>query len=97
MSYSAEKLNKQYTVCANHFEDNQFMNPLVKNRLIHSAVPTILTYQIPHQNSHPNPNFQTPSSTQQGIIHMPFVLTRLFKSAEEYCKLLSCKQEKMLC
>ena len=22
MSYSTEKLNKQYTVCANHFEDN---------------------------------------------------------------------------
>ena len=38
-----------------------------------------------------------PSSIQQGIIHMSFVLTRLFKSAEEYWKFLSCKQEKMLC
>ena len=59
MSYSAEKLNKQYTVCANHFEDNHFMNPAMKNRLIYNAVPTILIYQIHHQNSHPNPNFQS--------------------------------------
>ena len=46
MSYSIEKLNKQYTVCANHFEDNQFMNPAMKNRLIHNAVPTI--FDIPN-------------------------------------------------
>ena len=51
MSYSTEKLNKQYTVCGNHFEDNQFMNPAMKNGLIHNAVPTILIYQIHHQNS----------------------------------------------
>ena len=37
MSYSTEKLNKQYTVCANHFEDNPFMNPAMKNRLIHNC------------------------------------------------------------
>ena len=30
----------------------------------------------------------------EGIIHMSFVLNRLCKSAEEYCKFLSCKQEK---
>ena len=30
----------------------------------------------------------------EGIIHMSFVLNTLCKSAEEYCKLLSCKQEK---
>ena len=46
MSYSTEKLNKKYTVCANHFEDNQFMNPAMKNRLIHNAVPTI--FDIPN-------------------------------------------------
>ena len=96
MSYSTVKFNKQYTVCANHFEDNQFMNPAMKNRLIHNAVPTILIYQIHHQNSHLNPNFQStkaPSSTQEGIIYMSFVLTRLFKTAEEYCEFLSGKHE----
>ena len=46
MSYSTEKLNKQYTVCGNHFEDNQFMNPAMKNGLIHNAVPTI--FDIPN-------------------------------------------------
>ena len=30
----------------------------------------------------------------EGIIHMSFVLNRLCKSAEEYSKFLSCKQEK---
>ena len=30
----------------------------------------------------------------EGIIHMSFVLNRLYKIAEEYCKFLSCKQEK---
>ena len=59
MSYSKEKLNKKYTVCANHFEDDQFMKPAMKNRLIHNAVLTILIYQIHHQNSHPNLNFQS--------------------------------------
>ena len=29
----------------------------------------------------------------EAIIHMSFVLDRLYKSAEEYCKFLSCKQE----
>ena len=30
----------------------------------------------------------------EGIIHMSFVLNRLCKSVEEYCKFLSCKQER---
>ena len=47
MSYFTEKLNKQYTVCANHFEDNQFMNPAMKNRLILNAVPTIFDISNP--------------------------------------------------
>ena len=29
-----------------HFEDNQFMNPAMKNRLIHNAVPTM--FDIPN-------------------------------------------------
>ena len=37
MKYSTEQLYAQYTVCANHFEDSQFMNPAQKNRLIHNA------------------------------------------------------------
>ena len=42
MKYSTEQLYAQYTVCANHFEDSQFMNPAQKNRLIHNAVPTLI-------------------------------------------------------
>ena len=42
MKYSTEQLYAQYTVCANHFEDRQFMNPTQKNRLIHNAVPTLI-------------------------------------------------------
>ena len=42
MKYSTEQLYVQYTVCANHFEDSQFMNPAQKNRLIHNAVPTLI-------------------------------------------------------
>ena len=58
MSYSKEKLNMQYTVCVNHFEDNLFMKPAMKNRLIHNAVPTILIYQIHTQT----PTSKAPSS-----------------------------------
>ena len=58
MSYSTEKLNKQYTVCANHFEDNQFMNPAMKNRLIHNAVPTI--FDIPNPPPKLTPKQQRP-------------------------------------
>ena len=42
MKYSTEQLYVQYTVCANHFEDSQFMNPAQKNRLVHNAVPTLI-------------------------------------------------------
>ena len=42
MKYSTEQLYAQYTVCANHFEDSQFMNPAQKNRLIYNAVPTLI-------------------------------------------------------
>ena len=46
MSYSTEKLNKQYTVCTKYFEDNQFMNPAMKNKLTHNAVPKV--FDIPN-------------------------------------------------
>ena len=58
MSYSTEKLNKQYTVYANHFEDNQFKNPAMKDRLIHNAVPTI--FDIPNPPPKPMPKPQLP-------------------------------------
>ena len=94
MSYSTEKPNEQYTVSAKHFEDKQFMNPLMKNRLIHNVVPTILISQIHHQNSYPNPNFQsTLFYTARHNAHV-ICVNRLCKSAEEYSKFLSCKHEK---
>ena len=46
MKYSTEQLYVQYTVCANHFEDSQFMNPAQKNRLIHNAVPTLIAFIV---------------------------------------------------
>ena len=47
MTYSAEKLYANYVVCVNHFEDNQFMIPLIKKRLIRTAVPTLMNIQNP--------------------------------------------------
>ena len=38
---SSQELYKNYRLCAEHFEDDQFMNKEAKNKLIHSAVPTI--------------------------------------------------------
>ena len=55
MSYSTEKLNKQYTVCANHFEDNQFMNLAMKNRLIHNGAPTFFDILNPPPKLKPKP------------------------------------------
>ena len=47
MTYSAEKLYANYVFWANHFEDNQFMNPLIKKRLIRTAVPTLINIPNP--------------------------------------------------
>ena len=68
MSYSTQKMNKQYTVCANHFEDNQFMNPAMKNRLIHNAVPTI--FDIPN----PPPNY-TKNLNTFSVFCLPLYIT----------------------
>ena len=38
MTYPTKKLNKQYCVCSDHFEDGQFMNISTKNKPIHTAV-----------------------------------------------------------
>jgi THAP domain len=37
---SAEDLHKNYVLCANHFEDSQFLNGL-RNRLKWNAIPTL--------------------------------------------------------
>ena len=55
MSYSTKKLTEQYTICANHFEDNQFMNSAMKNRLIHNAVPIIFDIPNPPPKLTPKP------------------------------------------
>ena len=56
MPYSTKKLNEQYTICANHFEDNQFMNSAMKNRLIHNALPIIFDIPNPPPKHHPLPS-----------------------------------------
>ena len=47
MKYTTTHLYTNYCVCANHFEDNQFMNPLKKNKLIHTAAPTLVNITNP--------------------------------------------------
>ena len=44
--YSSEHLHNCYTLCANHFEDKQFMNYAKRKFLIHNAVPT--TFDVPN-------------------------------------------------
>ena len=74
MTYPTEKLNKQYCVCSNHFEDSQFMNISTKNKLIHTAVPTLMNMPNPPAKltpSRPLPNHQivqTPSTSQIKLI-----------------------------
>ncbi len=43
---SSKELNKNYRMCGKHFEDSQFMNPSVKNKLVWNAVPTI--FDVPN-------------------------------------------------
>ena len=65
MTYPTEKLNEQYRVCSNHLEDSQFMN-----RLIHTAVPTLMNLPNPPPKLTPSrslPKCQivpTPSTSQ---------------------------------
>ena len=42
VNHTPERLYKKYRVCEDHFEDDQFMNMVTKNRLIPFAVPTIV-------------------------------------------------------
>ena len=69
MKYSTEQLYAQCTVCANHFEDSQFMNPAQKNRLIHNAVPTLSA----QHNAPPKwtPKWPPPKQRYQPIPTLP--------------------------
>ena len=40
------QLHRNYQLCANHFENNQFMNVVKKNSLVHNAVPTL--FDVPN-------------------------------------------------
>ena len=51
-----EKLHKNRRLCSKHFEDSQFFNPKLKNRLVHDAIPTI--FDVPNP-----PNPVTPKRT----------------------------------
>ena len=70
MTNRTKNLNKQYCVCSNHFEDSQLMNILTKNKLIHTAVPTLMNFPNPPPKltpSRPLPKSQivpTPSTSQ---------------------------------
>ncbi len=45
--YTPEQLYKNYQLCAEHFEDNQFSNSQTKKRLIPSAYPTLFDIKNP--------------------------------------------------
>ena len=48
MGIPALRLHKGgYSLCADHFEDSQFTCPAERNRLTHSAVPTLFQVQVP--------------------------------------------------
>ena len=62
--YSTEQLYNGYTLCANHFEDSQFMNPQAKIKLIHNALPTL--FDVP--NPPPKLALKWPSPKERNII-----------------------------
>lgn len=45
-SKSAEELYRNYSLCSNHFEDSQFMNAKLKNKLIKTALPAL--FDVPN-------------------------------------------------
>jgi len=46
-SRSVDYLHANCKLCADHFEDNQFMNAVTRSKLIWNAVPTIFTVPNP--------------------------------------------------
>ena len=46
---SMDRLSKVHHLCSAPFEDSQFMNPHMKNQVIHNAVPTIFSIPNPPQ------------------------------------------------
>ena len=62
--YSTEQLYNGYTLCANHFEDSQFMNPQAKIKLIHNALPTL--FDVP--NPPPKLALKQPPPKERNII-----------------------------
>ena len=46
-SKNTDQLRRNNLLCANHFELSQFMNPTLKNKLIHCAVPTL--FDVPNK------------------------------------------------
>ncbi|GFN84221.1 transposable element p transposase [Plakobranchus ocellatus] len=57
-SKPTEKLCKNNVLCADHFEVSQFMNPALRNKLIHCAVPTV--FDIPNKPSSVTPRRPPP-------------------------------------
>ena len=45
-SKTVDELNRNYVVCAKHFEDCMFMNSQRK-KLVHNAVPTVFAFNQP--------------------------------------------------
>ena len=74
-----EKLHKQYRICQEHFEESQFMNPVVRNRLIHTAVPIVIAVPNP-------PALLTPKRQLPKRISPPWPQTHLLKNVRNNLK-----------
>ena len=63
-----QQLHVSYVLCANHFEDTQFMNPsAVKKSLIHNALPTL--FEIPNPPKTVTPSRPPPKQRKLTSTH----------------------------
>ncbi|GFO44599.1 52 kda repressor of the inhibitor of the protein kinase [Plakobranchus ocellatus] len=70
-SKPTEKLCKNNVLYADHFEVSQFMNPAVRNKLIHCAVPTV--FDIPNKPPSVTPRRPPPKRRCTPISSVHFI------------------------
>ena len=80
-SKSALQLYKSQILCADHFDDSQFMNRTSRNRLIHNAIPTLFEY-----------DYKIPRCQQS----KPFEPAFVFKEIPSNCEIPRCQQSEPL-
>ena len=83
-----EKLHKQYRVCQEHFEESQFMNPVVRNRLIHTAVPTVIAVPNPPPLLTPKRQLPKRSSPPRPQTHRQEIIIQITEPTSLQCKII---------